>query len=376
MAAEHEILLADAFGNNLAELATIIQSARATRVAGAVGVLELTLPWEKLPDDFFQRDHRIYWSRGVAGRSPSLLNETWYLIRKRAARQIQGGTYLRSIWAYDLNTLLARRIVAYAANTSQAKKSAAGDNMIKAVVRENLGTLATDTARNLSAYIAVQADLTAALTTSKAFSWRDLLPVLQEIAATSTEQGTYLTFDMVATSRTGIEFRTYTGQRGVDHRRDSTSPIVFSPENGNLADAELIDDWSEEATAVYAGAQGERSRRNVQLQLDQERINTSPFNRVERFLNATHIGQSDTAGANDEAYAGLRDGLPLTMLTGRVSDQPDTTFGLHYGWGDRTGAGFTGRRFNTRLDAATITLNRAERELHEAIGVAVHAEEV
>lgn len=377
MAAEYEVLLADALGQKLkqGELTTVLSSMRITRVVGAVGALVLELPWEAHPDSYFQRDHRIYVSRAIAGRRPSLLNETWYLIRKRSVRQLATGGYLRTLYAYDLNHLLARRIIAYAARTSQAKKNDQADDMMRAIVRENLGSSA-GAGRDLSAYITVGSDLGAALTLKKAFAWRDVMPVLQELAAASSQQGTYLTFDMVATSETGIEFRTYTGQRGTDRSRSSSSPLILSPELGNLAQGELVDDWGEEATAVYAGGQGERSRRNVQSETDTNRIGTSPFGRIEQFINATHIEQTDTDGADDEASAGLLEARPLTMLSGTIVQQPDTTFGLHYGLGDYVSSDFTGRSFDGRLDAINVDVQRQGRDWQESISSALHVTEV
>jgi hypothetical protein len=115
--------------------------------------------------------------------------------------------------AKDSFALITRRIVPYAAGTSQASKTTptAADDLIKTVFKENAGSSATDANRDLSAYISVQANLTLGQLITKNFAWQQLLSTLQAMAQDSTIKGTYIAFDIVALGggTNGFQFRTY-----------------------------------------------------------------------------------------------------------------------------------------------------------------------
>ena len=114
--------------------------------------------------------------------------------------------------------------------------------MFKAILRENAGALATDTARDLSAWLTIAANVSATpILRSLDLTNRTVYDALVEIANASANDAatpTWLGFDIALAYQqlTGLlEFRTYTGQRGIDHRfPGGNPPLLLSPEAVNL----------------------------------------------------------------------------------------------------------------------------------------------
>jgi hypothetical protein len=226
------------------------------------GVLNLTLPpWYTVA--LFRRDCRIHHTRKVAG---ALAEDTW-LIRDARDTQVGGASRL-VVQAFDLKTILRRRIV------FDQVRTGAADDLMKAFVREAYVT-ATDTDRRVD-LLTVAPDIGAGPSVSIETGERQLLDVLQDLAAASLQAGTYLAFDVVP-SGDGFQFQTYPGVRG----RDLTSVIVLSVERGTLADVATIQSYIDEATFVYARGRGEADDAIVKTASDAARIGASPFGRIE-----------------------------------------------------------------------------------------------
>lgn len=354
--AEYQIKLYDPFGTFLCQLDGFT-SLDYARVVNGAGALSIQIP--PFYDQFIflgkdiKPDNRIEIRRSINGQIFYLDTDTQWLIR--GAQKILKGTGERYtvIKAKDANDLLDRRIVAYASGSAQAEKTAVADNLIKAIVRENLGSSATDTARDWSSYLAVQADLSLAPSIGKAFSRRNVLQVLQEIALSSYQTGTYLAFDVVATSQSQLEFRTYIGQRGIDHRwPTSTSPLLFGAEFGNLTDIVRGYDHSEEVTYGYSGGQGQGASRAIGTASDSVRIGQSPFGRIEQFSDARQTSSATLLA--DEADMIVKNGLPKNIFEARIIDTPQATYGLHYGFGDYVTAVFEGESIDCRIEKIRI----------------------
>lgn len=321
-----------------------------------VGALMLRIPARLYPIEYFVRDNRLTLFRGVAGRQLSLEGDATWLIRHRR--------YLRDQQVYEItalhaNHLLARRIVAYAAGSSEASKTGAADNLMKATVRENL-TAATDTARNLSSSLfAVQADLSAAPSISLSFSRDNVLAVLQRIAQASATAGTVCGFE-VRTIGTVLTFVTYTGQRGIDRRASSSQPLLFGPQYRNLAETTIDEDWSSEATYIYAAGQGQGSQRSEATASSSTVIALSPFGRIEQLRDGRTT--ADATQLQDEADAALYASQARIAVEGAILDAPQATYGIHYGWGDRVTVLVDSYQVDAIIDPVHITLDqRGER---------------
>lgn len=330
-----------------------------------IGALTITVPNDYYPLGQFMIDGRLYVSRRQDAGPFALVGNTCWFIRRVEQMYMANGALVNQINAVGALELLARRIVAYASGSAYADKTATADDMIKAVVRENLGTLATDTARDISAWLSVAADIGAAASISKAFSRRNVLTVCQELVQASTTAGTWCGFDVVVTNeQTGtMQLRTYTGQRGVDRRRSSgnANAVLFGPDYGNFDTGRLNVDYTDERTYIYAGGQGEGAARVIGTASDTARIGISPFNRREHFRDAR---QSTTlVGVTDEADTELRARRPRTTLTGEIISGGTALYGVDFNFGDYITVEFNGQLYDCRISHVSARYERRTEQL-------------
>lgn len=250
------------------------------------------------------------------------------------------------------------RFVNYAVGIVGADVTDALDDAIKFVARANIGVLA-DATRQLADYISIANDLGQAPSTTKQFAWRDCLKVMQEMANASTQQGTYLAFDIISPTPDTMQFLTFTGQRGVDHRFPAgQNPVIIGPEFGNMGACTLSKDWRNEITYAKAGGRGEGSNRLTASAQDDTRIGMSPFGLREKFVNATQYTTS--TGLQAEAEAVVRQGRPRMLFRGKILDVPDTRYGVHWGWGDYVTIQAFNQGFDARIDAIDVSVERGK----------------
>jgi hypothetical protein len=261
------------------------------------------------------------------------------------------------ITAVAANDLLRRRIVAYAADSAEASKSGYADDVMKAIVRENLEGDAI-AARDWSALLTVADDASLGPSISKAFAWRQVLTVLQEIASSAAEQGEPIYFDIVAVGNI-LEFRTYYGQRGTDRSQPDLSQLVLSPELGQIAQGSYAENHMDEATHIYAAGQGEGEEREVEEAEDVARVNASPFGRIEQLKDARNV--TTTAALQDEANTALYAARPRCVFQASLVDTPQCRYGTHWHWGDKVLAQFEGMTFTCHIASIAVTVeNQAE----------------
>ena len=226
------------------------------RAEGKVGWLKLDLDPLAIDTSLLRVNMRLEPWRSTFSITPYLDGDSQFFLQSWGWKTDAQGVERLHLEAYDGNFIVAQHIVDEYSGTAGAAKTDYADDMLKAIIREQMGSLATDTARDLSTWMSVQADLSAGPSITKAFSWRDVLAAINEIVNDSTTQGTYATFDTVKTGDGTMELRTYTGQRGVDHGQSSAQPVVFSKGRKNLVTPEYTEDHSEEANYIYVGGRG------------------------------------------------------------------------------------------------------------------------
>lgn len=335
-----------------------------------VGALEITLPPTHDGLLFSNQDvivdQRIEVSRRSGAGAFVLEGQATWLIQ--TGRQAQSAGRTTSLRAFHANDLLRRRIVAYAAASAQADKAAnEADDMMKDIVDENFSASATDVARRLSAgYFTIQGDLSDGASIAKAFSRRIVLNVLQELAQASAAAGTYLSFDVVNAGGGIQQFRTYTGQRGNDHRQQGGSPpLLIGPAYGNLLDAAIEFNHEGEVTYVYAGGQGEEAARAIGTASDATRIALSPFGRREQFIDARMT--DDATQLSDEADAALQAGTYKIILSGNLQDTDGFVYGVDYAWGDYLTIGIGAFNADCRLSVVTVTLENGREGIQQTV---------
>lgn len=331
-----------------------------------VGFLRLDLR----PDydtSIFRDDARLEVWRQVGASAPYLDGESIFFLRSWGFATDENGREVIHLEAVDAVALLRDRIVAYPAGSSYASKTGDADNIMRAIVRENLGTLASDTARVVSG-LTVQADGGALPSVTKAFAWRNVLAVLQELAEDAYQQGTYASFDVVYTGPASLEFRAYANARSQEHGKNSGNTIIFSREAGNLSSPILSYDGIDERNYVYVGGQGEESARQI-VTRSSRRILASPYSRKELFVSATNSTTEDALYAEGRAavFANRR----RVSLSGYLRDTDSCQYGVHYRYGDRVVAQYRGAAMDAHVDAFAITVTESGAE---TLQIAVHGE--
>lgn len=350
--ADYQVELLNQYGVKLSQLEGF-SLLDYVRVVNDIGSLVIVIP--EIYDRYLfsgtdvVRDNRIDIGRRIGSGLFKRDMDTQWLVVKGNKILNDRGERLTKITCVDLIQLLNRRIVAYNSGTSYASKTDQADDMMKAIVRENFGSLATDTNRDWSTYLSVEADFGLGQSISKSFSRRRVLLVLKELANASYQAGTYIAFDIVATSQTTMLFRTFAGQRGIDRRHPSgINPLILGPEFGNLANIDRGYDHSDEITYAYAGGQGEGASRVIGTSSDTTRIGASPFGRIEGFADARLT--SDATQVQDEARSLVKQGVPRSTFSGKIVDTESTIYGLHYGFGDIVTANFEGETIDCYID--------------------------
>jgi hypothetical protein len=292
-------------------------------------------------------------------------------IRKWRYETVGGEETLR-VGGPCVNDLLRRRIVAAYAGSAEAGKSDAADDMMKQVVTESMadGVDPTPSAgTRVWADLSVAADLGLGPSLTKAFAFRRLLEssgagVLPDIAKAAREAGTEVWFDVVpdvvTSNSINFQFRTYTGQPGMD----VSDRVVFDQERGNLESAFLEYDHCQEVNYVYAAGQGQGAARNVQQAYSSTRFGSSQWNRCEGFADARN--QTPNSGVREAGRALLREGRPRRRFGGTPLDTRGTRFGRDWDHGYKVRARYRGREFDSIVRAVVVSVNERGEEKIQA----------
>lgn len=343
MSVEYQARIEDQFGNHIV---TISNFADPTDGGGAgldyiLNVSSdssclLTIP-SYYDIDLFQIDYRIIPMRSVHGRTFYNDNQACYMIRKKV---ITKGWYRLS--ARHATELIDRRAVAYAAGSTFANKSAdnAGDQ-IKAYLRENIGSSISSADRDgdesmadlvTPGYLRIEPDKGDGASVPKTTDRGSMLGVIQDIANDSTTDGSYIGFGVVYESDKTFSFVTKQDQWGHDRSSGTSGQVIFSPSRGNMGDWKIEIDHTDEVTVAIAGGRGQNDERIIATSIDTERMALSPFNRRERYYDATSA--DTTALVQAVADARLREGEPKITLVCDLIETPSCLRGIDFDLGD------------------------------------------
>lgn len=305
------------------------ESLEYVKTQNAIGALVINMPRELMAyDQFSVGDIFEVWRE--KGGVLELQNETAYFLQDwEFWTDDDGAEYIR-LMANDANWLLDTAVVIAKSTSAQADKTAIPDDMMKAIVREQLGGLAAADRQKL----AVAPDLSAAgASITKAFAYRNVLTTLQELCEVAQEKNNvWLGFDVVRTAPGTFEFRTYTEQRGVNHSRTSGDPRMVGKQYGNLSKPTFGTYRADERNFVVVGGQGEDLARTLVYRSNSERIHASKWNRREYFKDSRN--EETTAALEADGDAALEEFKPRQILTGTMLDTPGMMYGIHYGFGD------------------------------------------
>ena len=160
----------------------------------------------------------------------------------------------------------------------------------------------------------------------------------------------------------GLTLVTYADQRGGDRRLG----LEFSPENGNLKDASLIENHLEEVTAVWVGGNGQGASQLITSVEDSARVTSSRWNRVERWKSAS--SEATATALADAGRADLRKGQPEEQLAATIlnapggPDTPRSLYGLDWDFGDWVRVNYAGRQFDVEISTVYVAVDEQGNE--------------
>lgn len=312
----------------------------------AVGSLQMVIPGGQISRDWITRDTRLELWRRFDGGIPALIGGQW-LINKFSITGNDEGIYLE---AADFNALLDNRIIDYAASTPEVAnaytdKTDYADDMIKAFVRENIGSLATDTARRL-ANVSVAIDQSLAPSVSKQASRKNLLTTLQEIALDSAAQGTYLTWGWTFDDNAAT-FDTRITCWGANRGSTSGNTMIISRARGSLLEPSLTYDYTGERNVIKVGGMGEGAARVIGS-ASSTSATESPYSRKEYF--AYGYNTDDVATLNAEANAILQEKRARLVLTGKIAETKTMRYDVDFGYGDIVVGEYAGHSIDCHIN--------------------------
>lgn len=358
--AQYEVWLSSAEGTRLKVLDTVA-AFRYTRVVNAPGAFEIALPFD-FDETLLYPDRRVLFWRRPPGAAMYL--DMVGLIDQIDVSDDENGNTTRRIGGAGLADLLRRRHVLYNANSAYTQKTDQADDLMKAIVRENLGSSATTAngrkrdGQISSTYFSVASDGGLGPSVTKGFAWRNVLTVLQELSNEARDKGTEIYFDIEPLDEVQFQFQTFVNQRG----RDRTGSLTFGRKFGNVASPNLSKDWGNEINFIVAAGAGEDTLRITRTAEATWRSGRSPFALREGFADKRSL--SDPTTLTDAAQGAVTAGRPVKTFSGDLLSVPRSVYGLTADWyfGDRVPITYTGAQFEALIRAVTISVDDTGRE--------------
>ena len=400
--ASFEFWLTDDAGKRL-QLLDNFAFASYSRVVSGLAVLQIGLPYrefEKSIKPVFTPDRRVDVWRSPAPGYP-LRREGVFLLRKpKIYTRIEDGVQIIEFFGRGPLDLLNRRFVIQQPGTTYSEKTAAIDDMMKEIVREQmLFGYAVDhngVFDNSRAYPAdefsVQFDVARGPVVSRRFAGRNVLDILKDLKELSFQKheddplnNRRIYFDVVPlelggfdifileepgvnnpildetgegfedeqsiTSRSdvGFQFQTFANLRG----QDRTSLFEFSTENGNMTKPFYSVDHFDEVNAVIVRGQGRGESQVTAVVEDAVRIGASRWNRFEDMASASYEAEEtalEEVGRGELTVGRPKEELYVTFLnTPGGLHQPRSIYGVDWDLGDLVRVTYAGIQLEAEI---------------------------
>lgn len=322
-----------------------------SRALNTPGEGSIVLP-DVYPPDFFQELQRVRVTWAKDGRTPALLGDTIWHVKGMIYDEDNQTVELLVV---DNLGLLKNVIIAYPADSEYADKTEENgnngpvDDLIKAYVRENGGSLTVDGFRGLG-LIAVDPDRSMGHVTSKQASYQPLLDTIKSLADESKAKGLSLYYDLVQYERGFLRFVMRYGLWGT---MQTDTGLRFSKRSGTLTNVVITYDYREKTNLVIVGGEGQGLERITATirRPDYQRIGMYDFG--ERFVDAS---SAETAEAMEsEAYTELERTRVKPKLTASLVEGPGAYFGFNYNLGDLVVAEARKQSFTAIIDAFSVS---------------------
>lgn len=325
---------------------------RASRIISGIGVMALTLAIDEVTFAL-QPDLRFVVNREAGGYTHLFGG---YLLR-RWVQALEDGRETVTLYGLCYNSLLERRIVAYKAGTAQASKTGAADDILKAVIRENLGSSA-GTGRDITSYgLSVEADLSQCQSIEAGFAYRKLNDVAQQITEIAWGKNSERLYWDVTPTDVGwtMEFRARKDLTATDRRMSSSNPLWISPEVGAVNRVVIDYDRADEINWVMGGGRGEGADRETVTVSDDARIAESVINRHEAFFDGASY--DTTNGLTDASKRKLREGLPRIVIDTELTETDDIVYGRDFEAGSLLTVQALGTEYDVFVRGAQVTVD-------------------
>lgn len=321
-----------------------------TRAVNAPGVLSFGVDTDHPAFPYIVNDAIIeIWRRNV---SQGL---DWYRDYVALIRSIQR-EYTNhdrlNVQCAGLLSLLARRIIAWYASTSNRSSFAAvvAETIMKTLVSYNAGSFATtgnSRLRNgIIAGLGVQGDGAQGNALSLSCAYDNLLSTLQFISSPGGGGGD---FDLVRTGETTCEFRWYSGQLGTDR----TASIIFALEYDNMAHPVYTVNTFNLKSVAIVGGQGQDSARAVAIRTGSEYASGVD---IETFVNGNNEATAAALNSKgDIALAQVRN--KVKSFNFDVLQTPSYFYGQHYFLGDLVSYKYASISGTIKVNTVTISVD-------------------
>lgn len=321
-----------------------------------IGALSLVLPDDYNPD-LFASGALIYVYRAAVGEGYRLLGDTAFKINGVKFALNEQGEQTIQVEAEGMLAVLRDTAIPYQEGNAYTLKLGAADDLAKAFVRENRGSLATDTARNVT-QLSVAANLTlGAVLLKDQTSKRSVLEVVKELSDQSAMLGTWIGYGLVADDIAAGTFRfeTYSVTSDVDRRYpDSPNPLLLGPYYGNVANVELFLDYGEDANVIYAAGSGSGDLQPIATAIDTAEATAGPFARREKVINAS--AALDATSLADEANGALQAARPKILFGADLVDGDSIRYDVDYRLGTLLTIEYQNRLYDCRISQVAISL--------------------
>jgi hypothetical protein len=313
--------------------------------------------------------HLDYWIE--FWRSDPLGGLDWYrdfvaVHRWDEFTQAGEGQIAYTVRGRGLNDLLQAEPIRWYKGSAQAAKIGACETVAKEYVDENVGPGATVVAGRDRA--GTFQGLTVEVTAGTGAAWdgdranENLLDVLVELAEFapgdfSLEPNSYHP-DTIA-----MEFQWRAGQWGLDKTWGNgiRPAVVFSPDNGNVENINMIFSRLEEANVCDVGGPGKGDAR-IYASRTSGTENDSPWARRAVFRTAAASQINSTGELEDLADATLDRQRAKRILTFNARQTTATRYGRDWDVGDLVTVGFLGRSYDKKIVGVTIGLGEGGNE--------------
>lgn len=346
-----------------------------TRAVSGLGTFNFGMafePFARKISPYFAPDRRVEVWRSADHGVPMRREDVFMLRKPNVYTRVDN---IQAIQFYGRNgvDLLNRRSVIQRGGTSWASKTDNVDDMMKAVVREQMlygsaldedGVVDNTRAWPQNEFF-VQSDLALGPSVSRAFADRvvyDILKELKEASQQLNEQSStnrkiyfdVLPRDLAGVSTTsasplGWEFQTFADLRGADR----TQGIEFSVENENISQPSYSLSFLEEVNSVIVRGNGQGLSQIVTSVEDTKRIAASRWNRVEKVHSAS--SESSTTALQDAGRSELHKRKPVEELyvtflnTPGSPSVPRSLYGLDWDLGDLVRVNYAGKQYEAEI---------------------------